>query len=310
MNRQTTDETHEGKRLDRFIADAFDVSRSQAARLIKEGRVRIDGDTALDRRKLTAGLLVEIDPIAAPPSKALPEAIPLDIVFEDEHLLAVNKVSGMVVHPAAGNWTGTLVNAVLHHTALARLSEAEPMRPGIVHRLDKGTSGVMVVAKTPEARDGLVELFREHNLTRRYVAISTGPAKLFDGPRTFDTLHGRHPKDRKRFTGRVDRGKRAITKMRPLERLHGGAFVECTLETGRTHQIRVHMTEANGPLIGDETYGWKTKDPRLKQAAEILGRPALHAQHLSFVHPISGLELRFDAPLPPEFEQALSLLRE
>lgn len=245
-----------------------------------------------------------VRPAPAPPSRAIPQALPLAILYEDAHLVVVDKASGMVVHPGAGHPDGTLVNAILHHFGWLPGDEAD--RPGIVHRLDALTSGVMVIARTDEARRGLVALFAAHDIERAYLAIVVGdaPARA-----TYDTLHGRHPVDRKKFSSRVVRGRRAVTHVELVERLHGGALVRCTLETGRTHQIRVHLADQGLPILGDPMYAKRPKDARLREASDALGRQALHAAVLGFVHPVTGERLRFEAPLPPDFAAALEALR-
>ena len=209
----------------------------------------------------------------------------------------------MVVHPAPGHDTGTLV-----HALLGKLAEAgeRDERPGIVHRLDKDTSGVMVVARTPEAHEALVRMFQAHDIERRYLAIARGHTP---DACTYDTMHGRHPTDRKRFTSRTDRGKRAVTHLRTLERLLAASLVECRLMTGRTHQIRVHLADAGHALLGDPVYGGSVSDPRLRAVAKELGRQALHAAHLEFAHPITGERLSFTTEPPEDFQRALRALR-
>jgi 23S rRNA pseudouridine1911/1915/1917 synthase len=249
---------------------------------------------------------VRIEPLPPPPSAAAPEDLPLTILFEDDHLVVILKAAGMVVHPAPGHAGGTLVNALRYHRELEELEADTPERPGIVHRLDKDTSGVMVVAKSVAAREGLIAQFKQHDLEREYLAIAHGrPAAQF----TLDTWHGRHPHDRKRFTTKLDRGKRAVTHVRVLEHLHGASLVACTLETGRTHQIRVHLAEHGHPILGDPLYGRPARDPRLAEAAAQLGHQALHARLLGFVHPVTGERVRFTAEPPEAFAAALALLR-
>ncbi|NIS29929.1 MAG: RluA family pseudouridine synthase, partial [Actinobacteria bacterium] len=181
----------------------------------------------------------------------------------------------------------------------------DPMRPGIVHRLDKDTSGMMVVAKTAAAREGLVRLFQGHDIQRRYAAIALGRVES----QTFDTFHGRHPVHRKRFSSKVERGKRAVTHVEPLMGVHGATLLVCTLETGRTHQIRVHLADAGHPILGDALYGKPPKDPILRQAHDAIGRQALHAGLLGFTHPITGEAIRVEADIPEDFEAALEILR-
>jgi len=294
-----------GERLDRVLA-ARDLGLSRAAlqRLIACGRVQVDGRTPSRREPAQAGAIVSIRPEPPAPMDAEPEDLPLEVVYEDEHLVVVNKAAGMVVHPAPGHPRGTLVNAVLYHFGV---EGASGDRPGIVHRLDKDTSGVMVVARSALAHEGLSRAFAQHDIDRRYQALVTG---LFPKERTFDTLHGRHPGDRKRFSSHVSRGRRAVTLVRPLETLHGTTRVECALSTGRTHQIRVHLTDANHPILGDRLYGRTPRDPRLAAAAQILGRQALHAAVLGFTHPITQEKLHFETPLPEDFQRALEWLRD
>ena len=266
----------------------------------------VDGVVASAKQRPNVGQRVIARPAAPPPSVAIPQDLPLDVVFEDEHLIVVDKAAGMVVHPAPGHPDGTLVNAVLHH--FGALPGEDPMRPGIVHRLDALTSGVMVIARTAAAREGLMRLFATHDLERAYLAIATGVPKQLRV--TYDTLHGRHPVHRKRFSSKVDRGKRAVTHVERIERLHGAALMRCTLETGRTHQIRVHLADAGFAVLGDPVYGGVRKDPRLRAAAEALGRQALHAAILGFVHPITGVAMRFEREPPAEYQAALAALRD
>jgi 23S rRNA pseudouridine1911/1915/1917 synthase len=211
----------------------------------------------------------------------------------------------LVVHPAAGHDRGTLVNALLHHTEVER--GEDPRRPGIVHRLDKDTSGVMVVARTDAVREALSAQFASHAIEREYEAICLGtpPPAI-----TFDTLIGRHPTERKRFSSKVRTGKRAVTHVRALRAFAGAALVRCRLETGRTHQIRVHMADHGYPLLGDPLYGKPPKDAALRAIGAALGRQALHARVLGFVHPLSGERLRFEVEPPADFARALGSLPE
>ncbi|MEZ4339615.1 MAG: RluA family pseudouridine synthase [Sandaracinaceae bacterium] len=298
-------EAEAGERLDRLLARRVaDTSRSTFARWIKEGRVTIDGVVATAKQRPAAGQRVIVRPSPPPPTEAIPQDLPIAVIYEDEHLLVVDKAPGMVVHPAPGHPDGTLVNAVLHHFGV--LPGEDAARPGIVHRLDAGTSGVMVVARTAEARDELVRRFAAHDIERAYLAIAVGrvPAKV-----TYDTLHGRHPRDRKRFTSKgLTKGKRAVTHVERLRELRSASLVRCTLETGRTHQIRVHLADAGFPLLGDPLYGRPGKDPVLRAAGTALGRQALHAAVLGFAHPITGAPLRFETDPPEDFQRALVAL--
>jgi len=295
-----------GERLDRLLS-ARDLgwSRSTLQRWIEDGRVTVDGVPVAPSWRARAGARVVVEPAPPPPSDAEPEPIPLSILLEDTHLLVLDKPSGMVVHPGPGHRSGTLVNALLHH---ARVDPgSDPRRPGIVHRLDKDTSGVMVVAKTDAAREGLVALFRVHDIERRYLAIVVGAVP---GALTVDAPIARHPVHRKRFSSTTGRGKPARTRVTVLERLHGTTLIECRLETGRTHQIRVHLADRGWPILGDPTYGRRSRDPRLLEVAQALGRQALHATVLGFRHPITGEPLRFEVPPPADFAEALARLRD
>jgi 23S rRNA pseudouridine1911/1915/1917 synthase len=303
----TLDASEVGERIDRVLsARSLGLSRSQLQALIAVGRVFVEGRPARASERVRGPVRVRIEPLPPPPSAAEPEDLPLEILFEDEHLVVLVKAAGMVVHPAPGHAGGTLVNALRYHREQSELDEDAPQRPGIVHRLDKDTSGVMVVAKTAAAREGLIAQFQTHDLAREYVAIVIGHPP---SPLTLDTWHGRHPRDRKRFTTKVERGKRAVTHMRVLERLHGASLLACTLETGRTHQIRVHLAERGYPILADALYSKPSRDPRLADAEALVGRQALHARLLGFKHPISGEAVSFSAEPPAEFQRALESLR-
>jgi 23S rRNA pseudouridine1911/1915/1917 synthase len=300
----TLDPSEAGERLDKVLAlRELGQSRATLQRWIDEGRVQVDGRVAVAKSKAKAGQVVVIVPAPPPVSDALPEAIPLDILFEDDHLIVLHKPAGLVVHPAPGHAGGTLVNAILHHTEIEL--GADPRRPGVVHRLDKDTSGVMVVARTDVAREGLSALFARHDLEREYEAIALGttPPAV-----TYDTLYGRHPVERKRFSSKVRGDKRAVTHVRTVRALHGASLVRCRLETGRTHQIRVHMADHGHPLLGDPVYGRTPKDATLRDAAEALGRQALHARVLGFVHPVTAKAMRFEVEPPADFRAALEKL--
>lgn len=295
-----------GERLDRFLAAHASLSRAQAQRAIEEGRVCVGGRPCEKAGLSLRGgeqLTLDIPPPA--PLEAQPEEIALSVLFEDRDLIVIDKPAGMVVHPAAGHDSGTLVNALLFHCDdLSGIGGA--LRPGIVHRLDKGTSGVMVAAKSEAGHLGLSALFAAHDLERRYLALARGcPPDAV----VFDTLHGRDPGDRKLFSSKVSHGKRAITHVRSLERLYGSALVEARLETGRTHQVRVHLSDHGFPLLGDDAYGRSPKDPVLKQLGAALSRPALHAARLAFVHPVTKQTLSFETPPPADFQAALDALR-
>ena len=299
-----------GERVDRFLADHGVATRSTLKRWIDEGRVTIDGNLAAPKHKVRSGGRVVVRPAPPPTSEAIPQDIPLDIRFQDEHLLVVHKPAGLVVHPAPGHPDGTLVNALLHHVDF-RDPSGDPLRPGIVHRLDKDTSGTMVVAKTAAAREGLVGLFQAHDIERRYDAIALGDVT----GRTFDTLHGRHPVHRKRFSSQVPRGKRAVTHVRAVAALPGATHVQCTLETGRTHQIRVHMAHVKHPLVGDPLYGGRLRLPKgttdeLREALSAFNRQALHARQLTLEHPETGEILTWEVPLPEDMVALIEALRK
>jgi 23S rRNA pseudouridine1911/1915/1917 synthase len=301
----TMSEQEAGERIDRVLARRCpEFSRTSLQRWIEQGRVEQGGEVVSRKTKAQAGAEVWIYP--APPEElsAEPQDIPLEVLFEDDHLLVVNKPAGLVVHPAPGHPDGTLVNALLHHAKVR--GGADPLRPGIVHRLDKDTSGVMVIAKTPLAHERLVEMFQEHRLERAYLAIVVGRPPQ---SATYDTLHGRHPTHRKKFTSRRDRGRRAITHLETIEVLRGSALVRCTLETGRTHQIRVHLADHGHPVLGDPLYGKSIGDPGMRQVSTELGRQALHATRLAFKHPVDATPMRFETEPPADFKQALDLLR-
>lgn len=301
----TVTEDDGGKRLDRVLADRCpEFSRSALQRWIEQGRVEQAGEVVSRKTKAVSGAEVSIHPAPPEAMSAEPQDIPLEVVFEDPHLMVVDKPAGLVVHPAPGHADGTLVNALLYRGQMQ--GGADPLRPGIVHRLDKDTSGVMVVAKTPQAHERLVEMFQAHALERAYLAIAVGrpPESI-----TYDTFHARNPAHRKKFTSRTDRGRRAVTHLELIELLHGSALVRCRLETGRTHQIRVHLAEHGHPVLGDPLYGKSIGDPELRRVSSELGRQALHAALLAFAHPITGEPMRFETVPPQSFQRALEALR-
>jgi len=294
-----------GERIDRVLARrCSQFSRSALQRWIEQGRVEQSGEVVSRKTKAVDGAEVLIHPAPPETMSAEPQAIPLQVLFEDDHLIVLDKPAGLVVHPAPGHPDGTLVNALLHHAEVQ--GGSDPLRPGIVHRLDKDTSGVMVVAKSSQAHERLVEMFQQHRLERAYLAIALGrpPQSI-----RYETLHGRHPSNRKKFTSRTERGRRAVTELESIELLHGSALVRCRLETGRTHQIRVHLAEHGHPVLGDSLYGKSIGDPELRRVADELGRQALHATVLAFEHPITGEAMRFETEPPQDFQKALRALR-
>lgn len=305
-------------RLDKLVVRLCErmgalASRSAVQRWITNGRVLVDGKPGQASSSVALGARVTVTPEGPEPTTAAPDAsIKLDVVFEDEHLLVVDKPAGLVVHPGKGHAEGTMVNALLGRGGF-ELASADPLdpeghlRPGIVHRIDKDTSGLLVVAKDAATREALKTLFASHDIEREYIAIVIGTPT----DATFDTLHGRHPTDRVRFTSFVDTGKRAVTHVNVLETFVGSALVACHLETGRTHQIRVHLAErAKTPILGDALYGKPPKDAKLRAIADVLGRQALHARRLGFVHPITGKRLSWESPLPKDIAQAVESLRQ
>ena len=294
-----------GWRLDRALAALVPtLSRERLKTLISSGRVQGPGGLARDpASKAATGSIYAIDVPDATPAHNIAQDIALDIIFEDDHLLVVDKPAGMVVHPAAGNFDGTLVNALLHHCA-GRLSGIGGVaRPGIVHRIDKDTSGLLVVAKTDRAHERLSAQFARHSIDRRYQAITAG----IPGSGTVDAPLARSPHDRKKIAIQ-QRGKRAVTHYTLVEPLDGAALVECRLETGRTHQVRVHMASIGHPLLGDPVYGKAT--PRLRGVLKAQGfaRQALHAARLGFVHPITSTDCTFESKMPDDMVQLLAAL--
>ena len=299
-------------RLDTTIVAAVpDLSRAAVQRLIDDGRVTLAGVVAAKAgAKARAGDAIAIRVPPPEPLEVVPEPIPLAILYEDADVIVIDKAAGMVVHPAAGHARGTLVNALLHHcTDLAGIGGV--LRPGIVHRLDKDTSGVMVATKTERAHAALTAQFAAKSrgepggISRTYLAITSPAPPTKAG--TLRTLYGRHPVHRKKFSSKVATGKSAVTHWEIVERLHDAALVRFVLETGRTHQIRVHASDAGWALVGDPVYGHKPRDERLAEAARRLGRQALHAHTLAFAHP-DGRRLSFTAELPTDFRDALHYL--
>ena len=285
-----------GLRLDQALARLLpEHSRSRLAKLIAEGHVRVDGERLAPRARLASGEAVEVRLAPRPEEEAFrAEAIPLAIVHEDAQVLVVDKPAGLVVHPGSGNWAGTMLNALLHHApGLARLPRA-----GIVHRLDKETSGLLVVAKTELAQADLVRQLQARTVRRTYLALARGRVA---GDGTIEAPIGRHPRARTRMAV-VGTGKPAVTHYRVKRRFAAHTLLECDLETGRTHQIRVHLAEIGHPLEGDPDYG--------ARGARRLGRQALHAWKLAFRHPASGKVLRFESPLPADFRALLAALEK
>ncbi|HKA91705.1 MAG TPA: RluA family pseudouridine synthase [Haliangiales bacterium] len=297
-----------GARVDAFLAgQKLPFSRSQLKRRIDAGEVRVNGEATKPSRKLRAGDEVVLAAAPPEPTALVGEDLPLAVLYEDAHLIAIDKPAGMVVHPAAGHGRGTLVHALLHHCPdLAGIGGE--IRPGIVHRLDKDTTGVLVATKDEPTQVAMAALFKVKDLTRVYQAVVSPPPPQDAG--TIRSLYGRHPVHRKRFTSRVAEGKPAVTHYRVIERFgDAAALVECRLDTGRTHQIRVHMAESGHPVVGDRVYGRRPRDPRLAELARALGRQALHAAVLRFRHPVTGATIDLAAAIPADMQNLIDELR-
>jgi 23S rRNA pseudouridine1911/1915/1917 synthase len=300
---------HAGWRLDRALAAALPtLSRERLKALIRGGAVEAEGRPVRDPAQKVRGDELFLLAVPEPePAHNEPQDIPLRIIFEDEHLLVVDKPAGLVVHPAAGNRDGTLVNALLHHCGASLSGIGGVARPGIVHRIDKDTSGLLVVAKTDVAHEGLAKQFAAHSIDRRYLAIVSGVLKAAEG--VIDAPLARSAANRKKIAiVEGGRGKRAVTRWRRLEPLAGAALVECRLETGRTHQVRVHMASIGHPLLGDPVYG-----PAGKNHGKILKelkfhRQALHAAELGFTHPVTKRRLSFASAMPPDMQELMGAL--
>ncbi len=301
-----------GERLDRFVSVGADVTRSAATKLIEDGNVLLDSARAPKNYRMRKGDTVEVSLPTPAPAEALPENIPLDIIYEDDDLIVVNKPVGMVVHPAAGNPTGTLVNALLYHCGDSLSGIGGVVRPGIVHRIDKNTSGLLVVAKNDEAHLYLSEQLKGHRINRIYTAIALGNFK--DASGTVDAPIGRHPTDRKRMAVIRNpelRARDAVTHWSVIASGEGdgSAFtlLRCELETGRTHQIRVHMASIGHPLLGDDVYGGDHTKFQARRK-DLLQGQCLHAGELHFLHPRSGKQVSFYAPMPEEMLRVKQLL--
>ena len=321
-----------GQRLDRFLAERPElveahISRTRVKGLVEEGHVSVDGAPARAVSvKVVAGATIAVDIPAAAPAEPEAENIPLDVVYEDDQLIVIDKPAGLVVHPAAGHESGTLVNALIAHCGASLSGIGGVKRPGIVHRLDKDTSGLLVVAKTDRAHRKLAALFADHGRSmpflREYLAIVWGAPDRKNG--FVDAAIGRHQTQREKMAVvHGDKGKEAITHWRVLETFGAdkngrpvASLIACQLETGRTHQIRVHMAHIGHPLVGDPAYatGFRTKEKLLPEEARAaiaaLGRQALHAARLEFPHPVSGDELAFESPAPADFGKVLAALAE
>ncbi len=301
------------ERLDTFIAECLpDISRSQLKKLIDSGQITLNGVTTKASSKLKGGESIQITLPDPQPIKALAENIPLHILYEDQDLIVVNKPAGMVVHPAAGHFHGTLVNALLYHcTDLAGIGG--DLRPGIVHRIDKDTAGVIVATKNDQSHQHLAAQFKDHSIKRCYLALVHGAPDNQSG--TIDQPIGRHPTQRKKMSGKSRNGKRAVTHWKTLKQYHSSrlSLLELRLETGRTHQIRVHFAEINCPLVSDPLYGNSSRttairDMELRTLIHQLPGQALFAQSLGFIHPKSGKYLEFSCEIPETLQNILTYL--
>lgn len=308
----TSEDREQFKRLDLFLVHKLpQFSRSTIKRLFEDEEISSETVSLSLNKMPPTGTLIEIEIPPPVPSDLVAENIPLEILFEDQHLLILNKPAGMVVHPAPGHYTGTLVNAVLFHCPDLKGIGAEK-RPGIVHRLDMGTSGVMVVAKDQATHEGLVQLFSAHDIERRYEALIAGSPNALSG--TLSSTIGRHPTNRLKMAANVKGGKKAITHFQVLKKFEHCTHIELKLETGRTHQIRVHMAQLlNSPVLCDPVYGsgashLKKLPDSVRQLLENYPHQLLHAKELGFIHPITNEELHFTAPPPEIFQKALEAL--
>lgn len=291
-----------GERIDKFLGGTLEgLSRSYIQKLLKEGNITVDSKAVKANYKLSEGDQIEVLIPEPEILDVLPEDIPLDILYEDDDILIVNKPKGMVVHPAPGHPNHTLVNAVMYHCGANLSGINGVIRPGIVHRIDQNTTGSLLVCKNDHAHQILAEQLKEHSITRRYHAIVHGNLKADTG--TVNASIGRHPTDRKKMSTKASNGRHAVTHYKVLERFGNYTYIECELETGRTHQIRVHMASIGHPILGDDVYG------PAKCPFHLEGQ-TLHAKVLGIVHPTTGEYMEFDAPLPEYFVELLEKLRK
>ena len=298
-----TVENQEGDRIDRYLSEELeDQSRSYIQKLIKEQYVKVNEKPVKANYRLSLGDRVEINLPEAKEPDIVPEDIPLDVLYEDQDLVMINKPKQMVVHPAPGHYSGTLVNALMYHCGSELSGINGTLRPGIVHRIDMDTTGSLVVCKNDMAHQSLSAQLKEHSIRRIYVAIVHGNLKEDSG--TVNALIGRHPTERKKMSPHCKNGREAITHYKVLERFGDYTYIQCELETGRTHQIRVHMASIGHPLLGDQVYG-----PKKSPIPDLQGQ-TLHARTLGIIHPRTGEYLEVNAPLPKYFEELLDRLRK
>ena len=295
-------EESKNQRLDAFLASSLDgLTRSQATRLIESGEVAVNGRAVSKSYKLAGGEDVAVTLPEPEPVEAVPQDIPLDVVYEDADVIVVNKPKGLVVHPAAGHWSGTLVNALMYHCRDSLSGIGGELRPGIVHRIDKDTSGLLIAAKNDFAHRALAAQLKDHTLARTYACIVCGNIREDSG--TIDAPIGRDPADRKKMCVTKKDGREAVTHWRVLERFPGYTLLECRLETGRTHQIRVHLAWRSHPILGDTVYGHRK--PELGMDTQ-----CLHARELTFLHPRTGERVTVQCELPEYFQELLQKLRQ
>ena len=300
-NEHTVCQKNSGIRIDKYLSEIYDeFTRSYIQNIIESGNVTVNGKTIKTNYKIRENDIISVDPPEIKEIDIVPEDISLNIVYEDDDMLVVNKPQGMVVHPAVGNYSGTLVNALMHHCGDSLSGINGEKRPGILHRIDKDTSGLLMVAKSDRAHLGLAEQIKEHSLTRAYKALVHGG--FTDDKGVYADPIGRHPVDRKKMAVTYKNSREAVTHYNVLERFGKYTFVECILETGRTHQIRVHMSHHKHPVVGDKTYGVQ------KEPFNLDGQ-LLHAYKIGFIHPVTSEYMEFTADLPDYFEKVLYNLK-
>ena len=301
--RLDVDAVARGERLDSYLAQRMEITRATAQKWLEQGLVTANGRLLAKNYRLVGGETLDVCPPDPVPCEAQPQDIALDIVYEDDDLLVVNKPKGMVVHPAAGNPDGTLVNALLAHCGTSLSGIGGVQRPGIVHRIDKDTSGLLIVAKNDAAHQGLAAQIKEHSFTRVYEAVIVGHLRQSQG--TVEAPIGRHPTHRKKMAVTDKNSKHAVTHYTVLEEMSGYSHVRLQLETGRTHQIRVHMAYLGHPVAGDTVYGATKQPPQLSG----LAGQCLHAKGIGFEHPRTGEWMEFESELPPYFQKTLAVIR-